>query len=74
MSANVSRLGVAWTLVLPDNMKLKSLAVLDKGGAGAHSSVTDDMLALLDVPGIGSSLSGSGVLVADDDGVKCERN
>jgi len=42
MSANESCSCVARTLVKEHNMKLNSLAFLDRGGA--HCSVTDDML------------------------------
>jgi len=53
-------------------MKLNSLAFFDRGGAHSDSSATDDTLAPLDVPGFVSSWSV--ILLADDDGVECERN
>ena len=53
-------------------MKLNSLAFFDRGGAHSDFSATDDTLAPLDVPGV--VLSWSVILLADDDGVECERN
>jgi len=72
MSANVSCSGVARTVVREGNMKLNSLAFFDRGGAHSDFSATDDTLAPLDVPGV--VLSWSVILLADDDGVECERN